>query len=95
MSHYPEKLETELASEILRAEQTLWILKSLLFLLLEQGELEGMQLFSSAREGSLTIGGAGKALEDSSKTSLLYNLIFSHWGISTEAALTCVLTYRL
>lgn len=83
MSHYSGRLKTELASGTLRVGQlSLWIVKALLFLLLEVEELEGTQLLSSARERSLRTGRAGRVLEDDSKKSFLENPIFSHLGVS-------------
>lgn len=81
MSHRSERLGTELASGTLRAEQTSWILKALLSLLLELEWLEATQVLTSAREKSLQIERAGRVLEDGSKRSFLENSTFFRLGI--------------
>lgn len=86
MSHHSERLETRLASGILRTEQTFSVApQAVLLLLLEVEELEGMQLSPTAiicrgREKLKNRKGR-KVLEEDSKISFLGNPIFSHLGV--------------
>lgn len=69
MSHYSGRLETKLASGILRglSKLSLRILEALSFQLLEVEVIEGLHLLCSTREKGLRIGRAGRVLEDDSQ----------------------------
>lgn len=74
MNHYSGRLETELASGILRAEQTsLMNSQGFFILLLEVEELDSTELEKKLKEGQE---GCWRII---TKKSFLENPVFSHW----------------